>query len=80
VSPSLSSLAKAASAALGIEIHVDGRRAWHYAAETGRCYWLTRADLAYAADCVTEHGSDAYSHWCAGTGREMSRRAQEVRS
>lgn len=63
-------LASAAEAALGIEITV------HYAEETGEGYWLTREDLAYAIDCKREHGSDAYSHWCAGTGRQMSKRAR----
>lgn len=69
-------LASAAEDALGIEIVVVGNRAAHYAEETGEGYWLTRKDLAYAIDCKREHGGDAYSHWCAGTGRLMSERAR----
>lgn len=69
-------LASAAEAALGIDITVVGNRAAYYAEETGEGYWLTRKDLAYAIDCEREHGSDAYSHWCTGTGRQMSERAR----
>ncbi|MBX6334673.1 hypothetical protein IRY61_05045 [Candidatus Saccharibacteria bacterium] len=69
-------LASAAEAALGIEITVVGNRAAHYAEETGDGYWLTREDLAYAIACASEHGSDAYSHWCAGTGSQMSERSR----
>lgn len=62
-----------AESILGIEITVEGRRAAHYAPETGEAYWLTRDDLRYAADCAREYPSDTYSHWCAGTGpRQMS--------
>lgn len=69
-------LASEAEAALGIEITVVGNRAAYYAEETGEGYWLTREDLAYAIDCEREHGSDAYSHWCSGTGRLMSARSR----
>lgn len=69
-------LASAAEDALGIKIAIVGNRAAHYADETGEGYWLTREDLAYAITCKREHGSDAYSHWCAGTGRQMSERAR----
>lgn len=73
-------LAADAENALGIDIVVTtGRRAAYYASETGGGYWLTRADLAYAVDCAREYDScNAYSHWCAGTGKQMaaaSRRA-----
>jgi hypothetical protein len=71
-------LAAAAEAALGIDIAVTGTRAAHYAEETGEGYWLTRKDLAYAVDCEREHGRDAYSHWCNGTGREMSERSRRA--
>lgn len=69
-------LASAAEAALGIEIVVAGNRAAYYAEETGEWYWLTREDLAYAIECRREHGGDAYSHWCSGTGRLMSARSR----
>lgn len=71
-------LAAAAEAALGIDITVIGNRAAHYAAETSEGYWLTREDLAYARDCQREHGGDAYSHWCSGTGRQMSARSKRA--
>lgn len=73
----LTAMAERAGEALGIEIAVHGLRAAHYAEETGRAYWLTRADLAYALDCARNPSTrqDAYSHWCAGSGREMSARA-----
>jgi hypothetical protein len=71
-------LARAAETALGIDITVTGNRAAHYADETGEGYWLTREDLAYAIDCEREHGSDAYSHWCSGTGRKMSERSRRT--
>lgn len=74
----LQELANAAESALGITIVVTGRRAAHYADETGEGYWLTRDDLRYALDCKREHGRDAYSHWCAATGREMSERSRRA--
>lgn len=74
---SLATLVKNAEAALGIEIVIHGRRAAHYAEETGEGYWLTREDLAYAADCRREYPHDTYSHWCSGTTvRQMSERAR----
>ena len=72
---SIRTLAASAAATLGIDIEITGRRAYHYATETRSAYWLTAADLRYAKDCAAEYGSDAYSHWCSGTGREMSRRS-----
>lgn len=78
MSNSLQELTTAAEAALGIEISVIGNRAAHYADETAEGYWLTRDDLAYAIDCAREHGTDAYSHWCASTGRRMSARSRRA--
>lgn len=68
----LSALAARAERILGITITVRAKRASHYAGETGEAYWLTRDDLRYAAACAEEHPHDAYSHWCAGTGRQMT--------
>lgn len=75
MSKSIRDLASQASEALGIGIDIVGCRAAHYAEETSAAYWLTRADLRFALDCADEYGSDAYSHWCAGSGREMSPRS-----
>lgn len=74
-------LAALASDALGIDIGVtDTHRAYHYADETGRAFWLTRNDLRYAIECAANPDTrrDAYSHWCAGTGREMSDRSMRA--
>lgn len=62
-------LAAAAESALGIDIVIaaNGRAAYH-AAETDEWYWLSSDDLRYAVACRAEHGSDAYSHWCAASG------------
>lgn len=70
-SKTLSQLARAAENALGIDIVVVGRSAYHYADETSEWFALTRADLAYATDCAEAYPSptEAYSHWCAGAGR-----------
>ena len=78
MSKSIRQLATAAESVLGIDITVTGHRAAHYADETREGYWLTRTDLAYAADCARQHGSDAYSHWCAGTGRQMSAQSRRA--
>lgn len=76
---SMDELARSASEALDIPIVVHGRRAAYYAAETDTAYWLTREDLAYAQECVDAFAADAYSHWCTGTGLEMSARmAREI--
>lgn len=77
---STKTLAEQAANALGIDITVTHRRASHYADETREAYWLTRADLRYALDCATNPTTrdDAYSHWCAGTGRLMSTRARRA--
>ena len=72
---SVSNLAVAAENSMGITITVTNGRAAYYAEEVGAGYWLTRDDLAYAIDCAREHGSDAYSHWCNGTGKPMSARS-----
>ena len=73
-------LADKAGEALGIDIGVSGRRAHHYAEETGSAYWLTRADLEYALDCAAnpDTADDAYSYWCASTGSDMSIRSQRL--
>jgi hypothetical protein len=77
--PSIPRLAEKAEKLLGIDISIaPSGRAYYYADETSEGYWLTRADLAYAADCAAEHGSDAYSHWCAGTGTPMSARSMRA--
>jgi aminoglycoside phosphotransferase len=73
----INALAEMAENMLGITIVVTASgRAAHYASETSRGYWLTRGDLAYAKACADEHGDDAYSHWCAATGKPMSRRSE----
>jgi len=66
-------LVTAAEQALGIAISVSpSGRAYYLADETGDAYWLTRRDLRYAVECAEYHKSDVYSHWCAGSGREMA--------
>lgn len=66
------SLAAAAEEALGINVVIAANgRAAHYADETQQWYWLTADDLRYAVTCAQEYDTDAYSHWCAGTGRPV---------
>jgi hypothetical protein len=59
---------------LGIDIATSpSGRHYYYAAETRSYYWVTTSDLRYARKVGRAYPSDAYSHWCAGTGsREMS--------
>ena len=75
---SLSDLADLSGDALGIQIDVIDGRASYYAEETREAYWLSRDDLRYALTCARNPDTrdDIYSHWCAGSGRRMSRRAE----
>ncbi len=68
--PTIESLRSAASAALGIEVVPYGRSSAYFAKETNEWYSLTRADLRRAVSMRAEHGpADAYSLWCACSGR-----------
>lgn len=76
MSKTIAELASDAEKILGIRIVLTDKFAAYYAPETDEGYWLTRDDLAYAADCEAAYPGKAYSHWAGATGKVMSDRAR----
>ncbi len=76
----LARLARAAGAALQIEIGVSAtNRAWYIDGDTDTAYWLTEDDLRFALAAASAYPGDAYSHWRAGTHpRAMSAHAYAI--
>lgn len=64
---------------LGISLTSVGNRHAYYAEETREWYWINRSDLQYAVtlskDTDEQIANDLYSHWCASTGKVMSKRS-----
>jgi hypothetical protein len=59
----------------GINIEKIGKGYGYYADETGDWYWVTKKELAEAADTIDSGEENGYSLWCSYCGnREISQK------
>lgn len=67
-----------AESILNISLVTIGNRHAYRADETDEWFWVSVSDLRYAITLSKDEGEEIqtslYSHWCASTGKQVSKR------